>query len=139
MLSRKLEVVEFMLGVKRLFLFTFFFFTMENFRHTEVGCSQSHCTCQSSVSSCCSCFICLHQLYRSRWDTVSWCTRTVRFAGRGAEQFSRVCAELSGWGSVVNRSGIHCQNSWGKSLTSSEFYFLCEMEIVMPASQNHLR
>lgn len=58
---------------------------------------------------------------------------------RRVEQFSRVCAELSEWGSVVNRSGINCQNSLSTSLTSSEFYFLCEMEIIMPASQNHLR
>lgn len=58
---------------------------------------------------------------------------------RRVEQFSRVCAELSGWGSVVNRRGINCRNSLGKSLTSSEFYFLGEMEIIMPASQNHLR
>lgn len=63
----------------------------------------------------------------------------VYLQARGAEQFSRVCAELSEWGSVVNRSEINCQNSLGKSLTSSEYYFLCEMEIIMPASQNHLR
>lgn len=49
MLNRKLEVAEFMLRVKSLFFINFFFFTMENFRHTEVGCNQSHCTYYSAL------------------------------------------------------------------------------------------
>ena len=48
MLNRKLEVAEFMLRVKSLFFIYFFFFTMENFRHTEVGYNQSHCTYYSA-------------------------------------------------------------------------------------------